>query len=396
MHSRQRAASTALPGPGLGEVVGEFHEAGDGGVELEAVQVRIDFLYGLVKLPAGVVGAAAVDGVGEVCGVTLEQVPDAVRPAGYAVDARVGPVATLVPGAEEHEIGANDVGAKGFDVLVGADDVAAGLAHLGAAGDDGALVKEAEEGLVEVEQTHVPHALGEEAGVEQVHDGVFCAAGVLVDGEPAVQEVGVEGRALFGGAGEAEHVPGGIDEGVHSVGLSLGETAAAGAGGVDEILVDGQGGLAGGLELGVQRKKDGQLVVRNGDGAAICAVDEGDGGAPVALAGDEPVADAVGDGAATPVVGLHEVGDGLGSLGAGHAVEGGGIDHHARFGEGAVGVRFLAFGRADDGADGETVLLGELVVALVVGGDAHDDAGAVGGEDVVGDVEGYSLAVEEG
>ena len=39
--------------------------------------------------------------------------------------------------------------------------------------------------------------------------------------------------------------------------------------------------------------------------------------------------------------------------------------------------------------------MGELVVALVVGGDAHDDAGAVGGEDVVGDVEGYSLAVEE-
>ena len=64
-------------------------------------------------------------------------------------------------------------------------------------------------------------------------------------------------------------------------------------------------------------------------------------------------------------------------------------------GEGAVGVRLLAFGRADDGADGETVLLGELVVALVVGGDAHDYAGAVGGEDVVGDVEGYSLAVDE-
>ena len=97
----------------------------------------------------------------------------------------------------------------------------------------------------------------------------------------------------------------------------------------------------------------------------------------------------------TPVVGLHKVSDGLGSFWAGHAVEGGGIDHYARCGEGTVGVRLLAFGRADDGADGETVLLGELVVALVVGGDAHDDAGAVGGEDVVGDVEGYSLAVDE-
>ena len=227
------------------------------------------FLYSLVELSAGVVGAAAVDSVGQDCGVTLKQVPDAVRPAGDAVDARVGPVAALVPGAEKHEIGANDVGAEDFDVPVGADDVAAGLAHLCTAGDDGALVEEAEEGFVEVEQTHVPHAFGEEAGVEEMHDSVFCAAGVLVDGEPAVQEVGVEGRALFGGAGEAEHVPGGIDEGVHSVGLALGGTAAVGAGGVDEILVDGQGRLAGGLEIGVQWQEDGQLVIRNGDGAAI-------------------------------------------------------------------------------------------------------------------------------
>ena len=87
----------------------------------------------------------------------------------------------------------------------------------------------------------------------------------------------------------------------------------------------------------------------------------------------------MGDGAATPVVGPHKIGDGLGSFWARNAVEGGGIDHDSHAGEGAGRVRLLAFGRCDDGADGETVLLGELVVALVVGGDAHDDAGAVGG-----------------
>ena len=51
-------------------------------------------------------------------------------------------------------------------------------------------------------------------------------------------------------------------------------------------------------------------------------------------------------------------------------------------------------GRRDDPPDLQAVLLGELEVALVVGGDAHDRAGAVAGQHVVGDVDRDPLAVE--
>src|SRR3989304_3697542 len=79
---------------------------------------------------------------------------------------------------------------------------------------------------------------------------------------------------------------------------STGSQAAARAGGtaagravhVDEPFVAGQRRLAGRLELRVLRQKHGELVLRNGDGAALLAVDDRDGRAPVALAGDQPVA----------------------------------------------------------------------------------------------------------
>src|SRR5690606_2326319 len=49
---------------------------------------------------------------------------------------------------------------------------------------------------------------------------------------------------------------------------------------------------------------------------------------------------------------------------------------------------------ADDLDDGDAVCLGEGEVALVVGGDGHDGARAVAGEDVVGDPHGDARAVD--
>jgi hypothetical protein len=48
----------------------------------------------------------------------------------------------------------------------------------------------------------------------------------------------------------------------------------------------------------------------------------------------------------------------------------------------------------DDLDDGEAEALGELPVALVVGGDGHDGAGAVVDQDVVGDPDGDGGAVD--
>ena len=101
--------------------------------------------------------------------------------------------------------------------------------------------------------------------------------------------------------------------------------AAGGAGSVQELLVELQGRLAGRPELGVLRQKHRQFLLRHGNHAAAVAVEHGNGRAPVALAGDEPVPQPVGDRATTPAVGLDVVGDALLAFGHGQAIEGAGV-----------------------------------------------------------------------
>src|SRR4030042_410895 len=92
-------------------------------------------------------------------------------------------------------------------------------------------------------------------------------------------------------------------------------------------------------------------------------------GSPVG--GEKPVAEAIGDLAAAPALGLDIISNGLVAPVAGEAVEGAGVDHRAGL---DVGLgQFLAL-PARRGADGDAVeafLLGELEVTLVVGGNAH-------------------------
>ena len=98
-----------------------------------------------------------------------------------------------------------------------------------------------------------------------------------------------------------------------------------------------------------------------------------DGRAPVALAGQPPVLELVGDGlgGAAAQFGHHGVRRGL----AGHAVELPGVHQDA----GLPGIL-----RFDHLGDRDAVLLGELIVPLIMGGHAHHRAGAVVHEDVVG------------
>ena len=127
--------------------------------------------------------------------------------------------------------------------------------------------------------------------------------------------------------------------------------------------------LAGGLELGVLRQQHRQVLLRHRHDAALVAVDHGDGRAPVALAGDEPVAQLVAHGALAPALLLQVLGDGLfcpRTLGG--AVEAAGVDHLARLDDRPrSSVLPVPAGRGDDHLDGQVVFLGEGEVALVVG-----------------------------
>ena len=186
---------------------------------------------------------------------------------------------------------------------------------------DRALVEEAGEGLVDRQVAHVAGGLGEEAGVEQVHHGVFRAAGVLVDGQPALGQFGVDRRVVVVRIDVAVHVPVGAHEGVHGVGFAPCVRAAFGAGGVQEAGVAFERRCAGGQEFGVVGQQDGQLGFGDRDDAAVVAVDHRDRRAPVALAADQPVAQAVGDGGPAQLALGQRCGDGALALLGRRAVE---------------------------------------------------------------------------
>ena len=194
----------------------------------------------------------------------------------------------------------------------------------------------------------------------------------------------------------AQEIPAGAGPLGHGVSLAHGGAAAAWAGGVDPVGHLGEGAFAVVSRLITLdlRQHDGQLLLRNGDPAALRAADEGDRLAPVALTGEYPVAQLIIDLLLAEAL-LHNVflhrGDGLFN---GHAVEGTGIDH-----DGAVVLcdeGFLGHVAAGDDLDyRQAELGGKLPVALVVPRNAHDDTGAVAHEDVVGD-EDWQILVSYG
>ena len=119
-----------------------------------------------------------------------------------------------------------------------------------------------------------------------------------------------------------------------------------------------------------------------------------DGRAPVALAGDQPVAQLVVDGKVALAPRVQPLGDGAHAVADGQAVELAGVDHGTVVDEG-LGQRLAApIRRGDDGADFDAVAGGEVEVAPVVGRHGHDGPRAVGHQHVVGDPDGQALVVD--
>ena len=85
---------------------------------------------------------------------------------------------------------------------------------------DHALVEEALERLLEMDEAHVLEDPADEPGVEQVQDRVLDAADVLVDRQPPVDARRVDHLLRVGRVEEPQVVPGRVDEGVHRVGLA--------------------------------------------------------------------------------------------------------------------------------------------------------------------------------
>ena len=237
------------------------------------------------------------------------------------------------------------------------------------------------------------------------------AADVVIDGHPTVGGFLGEGQLGVVRIGIAQVIPAGAGEGVHGIGLALGRAAADRAGGLVEVLALGKGFAGAQVQVLGQRHR--QLILGHGHDTAVLAVDGRDGVAPIALTGNEPVAQTELDLATTAAHGLevgHDRSLALGVLTAAHAGVLAGLDERALGSVGAIpvdglgmeGIDGLAAGLdgsaivivQDDRYDRQVVLAGELKIALVATGNGHDGAGAVVCNDIIGNPHGDLLAVD--
>ena len=218
------------------------------------------------------------------------------------------------------------------------------------------------------------------------------SADVLVDRHPARQHLGVPRRLVVVGIRVAHEVPRRVDEGVHRVGLAPGGAATRGAAHVDPVLRRRQRRAPLRRVVGDVGQHDGKLVFGHGDDPAALAVDDRDRATPVALAREQPVAQAVVDRHVALALAVQPGDDRLQRLAVGQPVELG-VGVHQRAVAGVrLGLDVVA--ARDDLADRQVELARELVVARVVRGDGHDRARPVLHEHVVGDVHRQALAVD--
>ena len=295
----------ALLGAALAQVVArrvsQLHDGGDGGIEIVAVEV-VDHLAGHAMTLAqqhlaglGDIGIARTGLEQRVLAGLARQVVDhapcAVEELVHAGQAVLVPLQFLVGRGHEQDVGAHRVGAVTGNHILGGNDVALRLAHdVAVLVKHHALAQQVLERLVKVHQPQIAQHLGEEAAVKQVQDGMLDAANVLIDRHPAVHLFGVERRLGVMRVGVAQVVPARARERVHRVRFAAGGLAALRARALRELLVRSKRFTC--RKVDILGQADRQVLLGDGHHAAIVAVNHRDGVAPVALAGNQPIAQA--------------------------------------------------------------------------------------------------------
>ena len=152
-------------------------------------------------------------------------------------------------------------------------------------------------GLLRVDNADVVEELVPEAGVEKVQRGVLHAAVIPVHRAPVLLRLVRDRLMVVVRIHIAQEVPRRTRPLGHGVGLALGVAPALGALGIDPVGHLGERALAvvGQLVAVHLRQNERKLLFGHGHPAALRAVDEGNGLTPVALTGEDPVAQLVVD-----------------------------------------------------------------------------------------------------
>ena len=137
------------------------------------------------------------------------------------------------------------------------------------------------EGFARLDQSRITQKLVIEACIKEMQDRMLDSANVLIDRKPVIGAL-IQHRFTVVGGRVASEVPRRFHEGIEGIGFPLGGLAATGAGDVHEFLEPGQGGPdAGNVDIGWQEYRE--ILVGNGDGAAMITVDDRNGASPIAL-----------------------------------------------------------------------------------------------------------------
>ena len=285
------------------ESVDKFHDGTDRRVEHEALaDVFRDLLDRLMQRAAQRLLLSRQRRVVVIVQPLLDRIlemrddaPDAVQKAERPLDALVAPLQVTLDGSGEENEEARRIGAILLDDLLGGDDVALRLRHLRAVLDDHALRQEILERFIKIQKLLVAQHLREEARIEKVQNRMLDAADILIDRRPVVHLVRRKRLVRVMRIGVAHVVPRRADKGVHRVRLAPCGTAAFRACAVHEGFALRQRGNGALLEVHILGQLDGQFLFGNELLTALVAVDDGNRRTPVALARDEPIAQAIVD-----------------------------------------------------------------------------------------------------
>ena len=348
--------------------VDELHDGRDRGVELAAIEVLGALGDGpvtlAIELHRNLVERGLVEGHVSVAGLDElpNDTPGALDEAVGALNGLGIPVEVLLGRGDKQDRQTHGVGTVGLDNRARGHDIALGLGHgVAVLVLNHALAQQVSEGLIHTQQAQVAQRLGKEAAVEQVQNGVLDAADVVIDGHPTIGSLAGEGQLGVVRVGIAQVIPAGAGKGVHGIGLALGRATTDRTGGLVKVLALGK--RLAGAQVQVLGQRHRQLILGHGHDAAVLAVDSRDGVAPIALAADEPVAQAELDLATTAAHGLEVGNDGslaLGVLAAAHAGVLARLHQRALGSVGAIPVDGLGMEGIDGlaaGLDGSAVIV---------------------------------------
>src|SRR2546423_15347905 len=119
------------------------------------------------------------------------------------------------------------------------------------------------------------------------------AADILIDGKPVGDFLGVVGSFVVVGIAVAIEIPGGIDKGVHGIGLAARGSSAFRTNGVHEFRERRKRRGTFSRESGILREDDRQILIGNRHDAILLTVNNRNRRAPVPLARNAPIAEAV-------------------------------------------------------------------------------------------------------